>query len=114
MRQIVASVIEVNDLLQALKVAIVRIRLDEVGTRPHIHVPQSRDLELPVKLRSELRPLGIWVETRISEKGTDSFVHKSEPGRVANESVLVRLILFVVRNRQVSRNANVCRSKVGK
>src|SRR5258705_11756676 len=109
MRKFVASVIEVDDLFQALKVAIVGIGLDEVGTRPHVHVPQGRDLELPVKLRRAWHPLRIRVETRISEKGTYSFVHKSEPERIANQSILARFGLLVVRIRQVSRNANVRR-----
>src|SRR5258705_13613696 len=39
MRKFVARVIEVNDLLQALKVAIVCVRFDEVATRSHVHIP---------------------------------------------------------------------------
>jgi hypothetical protein len=36
----------VDDFFQALKVAVVHIGLDEIGTRPLVHVPQGRDLEL--------------------------------------------------------------------
>src|SRR6266446_1279036 len=53
MGEFIAGVVEVDNLLQALKVAIVSVRLDEIGTRSHVYVPQGRDLELPVKLRSE-------------------------------------------------------------
>ena len=41
MGKFIAGVVEVDNLLQALKVAIVRICFDEVGTRPHLHVPQG-------------------------------------------------------------------------
>src|SRR5262249_54782665 len=51
----IAGVVEVNDFFQALKVAIVHISLDEIWTRPLVHVPQCRDLELAVELRSEPR-----------------------------------------------------------
>ena len=88
MRKFIAGIIEVDDLFQTLKVAIVSVRLDEVGTRPHVYVPQCRDLELPVKLICKLRPLGIRVESRISEKGAYSFIHEPTAGRVGSESVL--------------------------
>src|SRR5262249_50723303 len=61
-REFVARVVEVDDFLQALEVAIVHVGLDEVGARPLVHIPQRRDLELAVELRSEPYPVGIWIE----------------------------------------------------
>src|SRR5215813_15514007 len=37
----IAGVVEVDDFFQALKVTIVRICLDEIRTRPFVHIPQG-------------------------------------------------------------------------
>src|SRR5262249_19107469 len=44
----IAGVIEVDDFLKALKVAIVHVRLHEIVTWPFVDIPQSRDLKLAV------------------------------------------------------------------
>src|SRR5262249_1791929 len=72
----VARVVEVDDLLQALKVAIVHIGLDEIGARAVFDISQRSHLKLAVELRSQPRPIPIRVELRICEKGAYSFIQE--------------------------------------
>ena len=37
----IAGVVEVDYFFQALKVSVVRLGLDEIGTRPLVHIPQG-------------------------------------------------------------------------
>jgi hypothetical protein len=94
----IACVVVVDDFFKAFKVAIAHIGLDEIEARPLVRVPQCRDLELAVELRSEPRPIGIRVELRISKKVSYSFVHIRRACQVGYVSVPVRLILVVIRN----------------
>jgi hypothetical protein len=67
----IAGIVEVDDFFQALKVAVVHIGLDEIGTRPLVNIPQGRDLKLAVELRSEPRPIRVWIELWIPEKNDE-------------------------------------------
>src|SRR4029453_13343539 len=71
----IAGVVEADDFFQALKVTIVHIGLNEMGTGPLFPFPQGGDLKLAIELRREPRPIGIRVEERISKKVAYSFVH---------------------------------------
>lgn len=75
--EFIAGVVEADDFFQALKIAIVHIGLDEIGTRPFVYIPQGGNLELAVELWSEPRPIGIRVELRISKKVAYPLVHIS-------------------------------------
>src|SRR5512145_1992904 len=89
--EFIACVVEVDDFFQALKVSIVHIGLDEIGTRPLVHIPQGRSLELAVELRSEPGPIGIRVELWISKKVAYAFVNVRRACLVGGVSVSVRL-----------------------
>ena len=103
----IAGVVEVDYFFQALKVTIVRIGLDEIGTRPLVYVPQCGDLELAVELRSESRPVGIRVEPRIPKEVAHALVHKCCARRVGGESVSVRLIIVEIWNRWISGDTKI-------
>src|SRR5213593_1016685 len=72
-RKAIARVVEVDDFLQALKVAVVHIGLDEIGARPLVDISQCGHLELAVESRSQLRPICIRAKLPICKKGADSF-----------------------------------------
>ena len=74
-RKAIARVVEVDDFLQALEVAVVHIGLDEIGARPFVDISHRAHLELAVESRSQLRPIRIRVKLRICKKGGDSFIH---------------------------------------
>src|SRR5262245_15968783 len=113
-RECIACVVVMDDFFQALKVAVVHIGLDEIGTRPPVHIPQGRYLELAVELRSEPRPIGIRVELRIPEEVACPFVYIRWACWVGGVSVSVRLIKVEKWNRWIPGDAEIGRGEVGK
>src|SRR6266542_2116270 len=87
----IAGVVEVDDFFQALKVAVVHIGLDEIGTRSLVHIPQCRDLELAADLTREPRPITTPIDPRIPEEGAYSFVPDHSARRAGDVSVFVRI-----------------------
>lgn len=78
-----------DDVLQALEVAIVHECFDEAGRRPQVDVPQRRDLMLAHILGRERLILG------------DGFQGASEPG--VHPGLPVRIVLFPLPKERVFR-----------
>src|SRR6185295_9007836 len=93
----IACVVEVDDFLQAFEVTVVHIGLDEIGPRALVDIPQGSYLELAVKARSELRPIGIRIKLSIGEKATNSFIDKGRTCGVRRVSISISGSLVVVR-----------------
>src|SRR5207302_339478 len=102
----VARVVEVDELLQALDVAVVEELLLEEGSgrlggttrRRHGHIARCRDLELAVDFRGQRYPLrvGVWSGSETtSEEGPHSQVSVAEAEGVRCESEGIRLGLIV-------------------
>src|SRR6266436_111952 len=59
--QSVSRIIEVDKGLQALEVAIMRVRLYETGIRPQVYVATGWDLNFAVELGRKWHPSRVWV-----------------------------------------------------
>ena len=129
--QSVARVVEVDNGLQALEVAVMHVRLHEIGTRPHVYVAQSWDLNFAVKQGCEPRPFfRVWVypgtytwtggltnllsETDVGEETANSYVNVFKSQWVRDIAELVRLVLVQKRESKILRCTDVSRGEVGK
>src|SRR5512144_934060 len=87
----VPRVVEVDDSVQGLEVAVVPVRFDEVGRGPQVHVAQRGHLELP-----EIRRGGRRVVAAGLEKTAQAGIGKTEPGRIlgvlGNADVVVGVV----------------------
>ena len=64
------------------------VRLHEIGTRPHVYVAQSWDLNFAVELGCEYRPVRVWVPpgTYIWTGGLTNYVSEADVGEEAANS----------------------------
>ncbi len=101
----IARVVEVDELLEALYVTVVKELLLEVGSRGlgggalrgcHRHVARRRGLHQPIADRRELCPGGVRIRSgHAPQERSQSQVPVAEAGGVGREAEEIRLVLVV-------------------
>src|SRR6266478_9709821 len=115
--QSVSRIIEVDKGLQALEVAIMRVRLYETGIRPLVYVATGWDLNFPVELGREWHPGRVWVlpgpyawtgllterhsEAEVNEETANSKIKIINSRCVRDIPELVRVILIQKRESKI-------------
>ena len=120
---LVARIVEMHELLQALNVAVVKEPLLEVRPggfggrtlwRCHCHVARRRHLHLAVDSRCVLPPTRVRGGTGTepaSEESPKSQISVAEPIRIGGESVSIRLGLVIEGVSRIEGQALIGRSK---
>src|ERR1700726_1013231 len=78
-RQHIARVVEMHDLLQARKISVMRVGLDEGRIRPLVHIAKRRHLNSRLVVRRQLEPSridrrGLAEEMSVAEKSADTAI----------------------------------------
>src|ERR1700730_15947565 len=125
-RILVARIVEMHELLQALNVAVVKEPLLEVWPggfggrtlwRRHGHLARRRHLHLGVDHRGVLPPTHIWVGTRTepaSEERSKSQISVAETVRIGCESIGIRLGLVIESISRIEGQALIGGAKASK
>src|SRR5580700_5325484 len=110
----IASVVEVDYLLETEQIAIVHVSLHKTWVRHHAYVAERRGLELAFKERQELSPTQIRRSAVVSvEEKAYTFIGEARPERIPGETKLIRGILRIPRENHVPRKAEVVIGEVG-
>ena len=94
-RQHVSRVVEVDDLLQALEIAIVAIGLHEIRSRPLVDIAQCGNAEPTVEQRRQSLP-GLVCVLWTAQKVADAEIDAPLARRIDDIAEFIRLRLLVV------------------
>jgi hypothetical protein len=107
-----------DDLFQALEVAVVSIYLDEVGRRPLVDVAQCRGLEPAAVLRRQWLPARVdgrrlAERMAVGDEAANARIDKRRAARVGDIAELIRLAFGVVRQVGIGGRSDIAGGEIG-